>query len=269
MVIAVTGGTGTVGRHVVRELSQAGHAVRVLTRHAPATAAPRVEHRRVDLATGDGLHEALSGIQVVIDAANPVRPGRRARAVLAEVTRRVMEAERRAGVAHHVAISIVGIEQVPFSYYEAKLAQEAAVRQAGVPWTIVRATQFHDLLDTVFCATARARLLPAPEVALQPVDPRHVAEVVAAIAQDEPLKAWEQVAGPQVERLGDLARAWKDGTGRRARSLRVPLPHKLGAPLAAGALVPVEAVTGGPTFTAWLKAGTAPSTARPQTMATT
>ena len=142
MVLAVTGGTGTVGRHVVAELVPAGHAVRVLTRRPPAEGPG--EHRAVDLTSGEGLDEALAGVDIVIDAANRAKGGKGAAAVLVDGTARLLAAERRAGVAHHVALSIAGIEQVPHGYWAIKLAQERAVRDGGVPWSIVRATQFHD-----------------------------------------------------------------------------------------------------------------------------
>ncbi len=253
MLIGVTGGTGTVGRHVVRELAEAGHGVRVLTRRAPSQMLPGVEHHPVDLATGAGLDGALAGTDVVIDAANRAGTGRQAARVIVEGTKRLLAAEQRVGVAHHVAISIVGIERVPYGYYAAKVAQELAVREGAVPWTIVRATQFHELLEMAYSAPARAGLLLVPDIQLQPVDPRHVAQVLAAIAEDEPLNAWEQVAGPRVERFGDLARIWRTTTGRSALAVPLRLPRRLGRPLAAGALVPQEAVTGGPTFAAWLR----------------
>src|SRR5688500_7319960 len=111
MVIAVTGGTGTVGRHVVRELARGGHEVRRRTRGAPAEAVAGAEHRRVDLTAGDGLDQALAGADAVIDAAGRMGTPRQAASVLVDGTRRLLKAERRAGVGHHVAVSIVGIEK--------------------------------------------------------------------------------------------------------------------------------------------------------------
>jgi uncharacterized protein YbjT (DUF2867 family) len=240
MVVAVTGGSGTVGRHVVAELVWAGHAVRVLTRRPPAEGLG--QHHAVDLAGGVGLDEALKGVDVVIDAS----------AVPAHGTARLVAAERRAGVAHHVAISIAGIEKVPHGAYATKLAQERAVRDGGVPWSIVRATQFHDLLDAGFAAPGRAGLPLAPEVLLQPVDARTVARVVAVVAESEPLRAWEHVAGPEIRRLGVLARTWREATGRRALVVAPPLPRRIARALAGGALVPDGSVTGGPSFGEWL-----------------
>jgi uncharacterized protein YbjT (DUF2867 family) len=251
MVVAVTGGSGTLGRHVVAELARAGHEVRVLTRRPPADGPG--EHRAVDLAGGKGLDAALAGVDVVIDAADPAKTGERAAAVLVDGTARLLAAERRAGVAHHVAISIAGIEKVPHGDYAIKLAQERAVRDGRVPWSIVRATQSHDLLDASFAAPARAALPLAPGALLQPVDPRTVARVVAEVAESEPLRAWEHVAGPEIRRLGALARTWRAATGRRhALVVAPPLPQRIARSLAGGALVPDGAVTGGPSFGEWL-----------------
>lgn len=255
MVLAVTGGTGTVGRHVVAELVLAGHAVRVLTRRPPADGPG--EHRAVDLTSGEGLDEALTGVDIVIDAANRAKGGKGAAAVLVDGTARLLAAERRAGVAHHVALSLAGIEKVPHGYWAIKLAQERAVRDGGVPWSIVRATQFHELLDMGFGGAARAGVLPAFDALLQPVAALHVARVVAEVAQGEPLFAWEHVAGPEVRRMRDLARTWRAVTGRHAIVVPVPLRRRLAAPLAAGALIPEGAVTGGPGFAEWLGTRTA------------
>ena len=254
MVVAVVGGTGTLGRHVVDELGLAGHDVRVLSRRPPGYGLLHGEHRPVDLATGEGLDAALAGADAVVDAANGM--GRQAAAVLVAGTERLLAAERRAGVGHHVAVSIAGIERVPYSYYEAKVGQERVVRDGGVPWSIVRATQFHELLDMGFGGAARAGVLPAFDAVLQPVAAGHVARVVAEVAHGEPLFAWEHVAGPEVRRLRDLARTWRAVTGRHAIVVPVPLRRRLAAPLAAGALVPEGAVTGGPGFAEWL--GTRP-----------
>lgn len=250
MVLAVTGGTGTVGRHVVAELVVAGHAVRVLTRRPPAEGPG--EHRAVDLTSGEGLDEALNGVDIVIDAANRAKGGKGAAAVLVDGTARLLAAERRADVAHHVALSLAGIEKVPHGYWAIKLAQERAVRDGGVPWSIVRATQFHDRLDASFAAPARAGLLLAPEILLQPVDPRTVARVVAGVAEGEPLRAWEHVAGPEIRRLGVLARTWREATGRRVLGVAPPLPRSIARALARGALIPDGSVTGGPSFGEWL-----------------
>jgi uncharacterized protein YbjT (DUF2867 family) len=127
MDIAVTGGTGMLGGAVVAELAHRGHDVRVLSRRPPDTPQPGTTHHAVDLVGGAGLREALAGADAVIEAANTPGSGRKATPVLVEGTRRLLAAESREEVEHHVAISIVGIDAVAFSYYEVKLAQERLV----------------------------------------------------------------------------------------------------------------------------------------------
>ncbi len=241
MRIGIAGGTGTVGRRIVRELAAGGHEVVVLSRHA----AEAVEHRRVDLSTGEGLPQAVEGLDVVVDASNG--------GALAG-TERLLAAEREAGVRHHVLVSIAGAEQVPLGYYRAKVAQEAALRDGGVPWSVVRATQFHGLVQFLFEKGAQARALPAPDVPLRPVDPRFVARVVAEVATGAPLLGVRTVAGPEVVRVPDLARQWRTATGRHALRIPLPLPPKVGRPLRAGAFAPQDAEVGGRSFSEWLAA---------------
>ena len=232
MEIAVTGGTGTLGGPVVEALVRRGHGVRVLTRHAPSRPLRGATHRAVDLSTGEGLRDALAGADAVIDAANRRGSGRRAAPVLVEGTRRLIDAAAAEGVGHVVEISIVGIDQVPFSYYRAKLEQERVVEAGAVPWSIVRATQFHQLLDWAFGALARAHLVPGDRLALQPVDPRVVAGVLADTIERGPQGRAAPVAGPQVESLRDLASTWT--RARERRVLAVPLPARAPCPPGAG-----------------------------------
>ncbi|MFZ0004087.1 MAG: NAD(P)H-binding protein, partial [Trebonia sp.] len=159
MRIAIAGGTGTLGRPVAAELSERGHEVRVLSRHAP--------EYQVDLTTGAGLAAALDGCQVVVDASSS--PPRTAAAVLVAGNRRLLDAGREAGVEHHVCVSIVGCDRLPIGYYRVKTEQEDVVVQGPVPWTIVRATQFHELIAGFFGAAARYGVVPAPRGVLQPI----------------------------------------------------------------------------------------------------
>jgi uncharacterized protein YbjT (DUF2867 family) len=255
MDIAVAGGTGMVGGQVVAELARRGHDVRVLSRRPPQTPVPGTTHHAVDLVSGDGLRDALAGADAVIEAANTPGVGRKTTPVLVEGTRRLLAAESREQVGHHVAISIVGIDAVSFSYYEAKLAQERLVEQGPVGWSIVRATQFHPLLDWIFTTTARARFVPGNRFALAPVDPRFVAGVLADAAEAGPGGRLAPVAGPQAAPLRELALGWAQARAQRVRPIALPLPRRNHRALTAGALVPGDdAVTGGPSFGAWLRA---------------
>ena len=226
MNIAIVGGTGTLGRHIVTELRTRGHEVRVLSRGAPKY--------RIDLITGDGLAEALDGCQVVVDASN--NSSRSAAATLVEGSRRLLAAGQAAGVAHHVCVSIVGCERVPIGYFQAKAAQEDVVRQGPLPWTIVRATQFHEYVAATFASMARTRMLPAPKAVLQPVASGEVGRVVADIAEIQPRHGCISIAGPEIASVRTLATTWRRATGTRAALVPLPLPGKLGRVLRAGAL---------------------------------
>jgi uncharacterized protein YbjT (DUF2867 family) len=242
MRIAIVGGAGTLGKHITAELTGRGHEVRVLSRSSPAFP--------VDLSTGAGLAAALADCSVVVDASNSQR---RSRQVLVEGSGRLLAAEQQAGVGHHVCVSIVGCELVPIGYYRAKTEQEQVVAQGPIRWTIVRATQFHELAASLFVATARYRMLPAPRMPLQPVAAAEVGRAIAAAAEGDPADGRIQVAGPQISSVADLARSWRSVTGRTAALLPVPLPGRLGRELRSGALTTTHPdVTGTTTFADWL-----------------
>jgi len=245
MRIAIVGGTGTLGKHVVSNLAQRGHEVRVLSRSSPDFP--------VDLVSGKGLDAALAGCAAVVDASNASSP-RRAEQVLVSGTRRLLAAEQRAGVRHHVCISIVGCEQVPVGYYRVKTEQEQAVERGPVPFSIVRATQFHELASGALSAAGRYRVLPVPPIRLQTVAAAEVGSAVADVTEGGP-RSRVQVAGPEVTTARDLARTWQRVTGRAVLMLPLPLPGKIGRALRAGALTADHAdVLGTITFAHWLAA---------------
>jgi uncharacterized protein YbjT (DUF2867 family) len=244
MRIAIVGGAGTLGRHVTAELAGRGHDVRVLSRSS--------QDHPVDLISGQGLIAALDGCEAVVDASNASAP-KRAAQVLVQGSGRLLAAEQQAGVRHHVCISIVGCERVPMGYYRVKVDQEHVVDQGPVPWSIVRATQFHELAAAALAAASRWHVLPLPDMRLQTVAAAQVAEVVADVASGEPGRGRIQVTGPQVTTAAALARTWKRLTGRRAISVPVPVPGKLGRALRTGGLIAEHAdVLGTLTFADWL-----------------
>src|SRR5215469_17441573 len=227
MRIAITGGTGTLGGHITTELTNRGHDVRVLSR--------RSQQFPVDLTSGQGLAAALDGCAAVIDASNASAP-RRAAQVLVDGSRRLLAAEQECGVAHHVGISIVGCERAPVGYYGVKAEQEQVISAGPVPWTLVRATQFHELVDAALTAAVRWRVVPIPAGRLQTVAAAEVARAVADVAEKAPRSGRIEVAGPQMLTVADLVRTWMSVTGRRAARVPVPVPGKLGRALRAGAL---------------------------------
>ena len=247
MKISIVGGTGTLGRQVASELQGRGHDIRVLSRNAP--------EYRVNLATGEGLETALAGCEVVIDASN--NQSRNAAAILVDGSRRLLSAAREAGVAHHIGVSIVGCERVPMGYFNVKSEQESVVEHGQVPWTIVRATQFHELAAAALQSAARWRVVPMPQVQLQTVSSAEVARVIADVAEDSPRRTRVEVAGPEVTTARELARTWRRATGRSLALVPVRLPGKLGRALRTGALTNTRpTVLGTQPFSAWLEANT-------------
>jgi uncharacterized protein YbjT (DUF2867 family) len=253
VVVAVVGGTGTVGAFIVAELALRGHEVRVLTRRPPAGGAAR--HHPVDLSSGEGVAEAVAGARVVVDASNPRPPRkRRARSVLLDGTRHLLEAEIEAGVEHHILVSIVGIDAVPFSYYQTKVAQERAVQAGPTPWTIVRATQFHQLLDETFGSFARVGLLPRSSIPLQPIDPRRATALIARSVEEGPCGDRREIAGPEISSVTELAHTWKRATDKSGLLVPPPIIGETRRALRRGALTAPDAESAGPTFAQWLGA---------------
>lgn len=242
MRIAIAGGAGTLGKYITAELARRGHEVRVLSRSS--------REFPVDLSTGAGLETALADCAAVVDATNSQR---RSRQVLVEGSGRLLAAEQRAGVGHHVCVSIVGCDQIPVGYYRVKTQQEQVVERGPIRWTIVRATQFHELAASLFTATARYRVLPAVRLPLQLVAAADVGSAVAAVAEGDPHDGRIQVAGPQISTVADFARSWRSATGRSAAMVPMPLPGRLGRELRGGVLTTLAAdVTGTVTFADWL-----------------
>jgi uncharacterized protein YbjT (DUF2867 family) len=167
----------------------------------------------------------------------------------------LLEAEQAAGVRHHVGMSIVGCEKVPMGYFRVKAEQERVVEQGPVPWSLVRATQFHEYVATMLDAGARWRILPVPRAALQTIASAEVAPIVADVAEGVPLRGRVDAAGPEVNDARELARTWRSVTRRRALLLPVPLPAKLGRALRAGVLTTRQPDVRGTTpFEKWLAA---------------
>ncbi|MFE3195100.1 SDR family oxidoreductase [Nocardia sp. NPDC059240] len=220
MQVAVVGGTGALGVPVVRELVARGHTVRVLSRTAPADPVPGTTHHAVDLASGAGLDAALAGVHTVVDAVS--HRGLRSAPVMVEGVRTLLAAEQRAQVGHHVEISIVGCEQVPFSYYRTKVAQERVVTAGPVPWTLLRATQFHDLIDEILGASATFRLAPRSAMRFQPIDTGAVAARLADAVDAGPAGRVRDLGGPAVQTLAELADIRRRALGQRVLPLPVP-----------------------------------------------
>ena len=241
-LILVTGGTGTLGKLVVPRLREAGAKVRVLSRQA-READGDVEYVRGDLDTGAGIEAAVAGAEVIVHCAGAQKgDGDKARALV--------RAASRAGTPHLVNISVVGADRVPqdsgldramFGYFGSKLDAEQAVAGSGLPWTTLRATQFHELWLTVGRALAKLPVIPvATGTRFQPVDAGEVADRLVELALGSPAGLAPDIAGPRIYPMADLVRSYLRAVGKRRPLLPVRLPGKAAAAVRAGANLPNE-----------------------------
>ncbi|MFI9720318.1 SDR family oxidoreductase [Streptomyces sp. NPDC052396] len=247
--ILVTGGSGTLGRRLVDRLVADGRTVRVLSRRPrPAQTATVIEWITGDLLTGAGLDTALAdGAVVVHCATNPVRPRQDI-----EATGRLIEAARQAATPHLLHVSIVGIDLVPLPYYRAKLRVERLIEESGLPWTIQRATQFHELVLAAAHKLTRGPVGIAPAVITQPVAADEVAERLAALTQQGPAGRVPDLGGPASGTLAEFIRATLDAEGRRRPLLPLRIPGRTGRALHQGHLTTREPNTGRLTFREFL-----------------
>ena len=247
MRIAVAGGTGLVGRLVVEEVRAAGHTPVVLARSTG-----------VDLTTGAGLDEALDGVDAVVDVSNVTTTSRaRSVAFFEAATGNLLAAGARAGVAHHVALSIVGVDRVGLGYYRGKLAQEALVlgsgASGGVAGSVLRATQFHEFASQMLARGGPFAL--APRMLTQPVAAREVAVALAELAAGEPVGLAPDLAGPERQQMSDMVRRLQRARGGRRPVLPVRFPGATGKAMLQGGLLPTgPGPRGSRTFDEWLAA---------------
>jgi uncharacterized protein YbjT (DUF2867 family) len=246
--ILVTGGTGTLGRHVVANLLERGRSVRVLGRRLPdgAHATAGVEYVAADLGTGEGVDAALEGALIVIHLAGSAK-GDDVKA------RNLVRAAQRADTRHLVFISVVGgatlpvrtwLDRAMFGYFAAKGDAERIVAESGIPWTTLRATQFHELTLKTVEAMAKLPIVPVPSGwQFQPIAASEVADRLADLALDAPAGLVEPMGGPRVETMADLTRAYLRATGRERPIVQVPTPGGAARAFRSGAnLVPARSV---------------------------
>lgn len=244
--ILVTGGTGTLGRQVLPLLRRTGHEVRVLSRHDHA-AGDGVEYVAVDLLTGTGLDEALRGVETVLHLAG----GPKGDDVS---TRNLVEAAKRAGtVEHFVLISVIGADAIPVGYFVRKAESEQIVADSGLPYTILRAAQFHDLTLKTVQGMAKAPVLLAPGgVRWEPVDSRDVAARLAQLTLGAPAGRVADLAGPRVYTLEELQRGYLAKLGKHRMRLPIRVPGKAGKAYRAGVNLSHDAQEGTGTWEEFL-----------------
>jgi uncharacterized protein YbjT (DUF2867 family) len=246
--VLVTGGTGTLGREIVPRLLAGDYQVRVMSRRAQGASA-KVEWAQANLSDGTGLAEAVQGVDAIIHAASsPMGSG-----VDVDGTQSLLRHAREAGVAHFVYISIVGIEQIEFSYYRSKLAAEQAIENSGVPWTILRAVQFHAFIDLILQQSFRFPVALVPRKwQFQSIDEGEAAQQLIAAMAGGPSGHLPDIGGPEILRMEDMARARMQAQGVHKLMLNMPVPGGLSTGFRKGLnLVPGNRV-GKITWAEWL-----------------
>jgi uncharacterized protein YbjT (DUF2867 family) len=243
MNIVVLGGTGLIGSKVVRILQEQDHQV------LAASA------KTIDLLTGRGLSEALRGAQVVIDLTNS--PSFEDSAVMNFFTtsaHNLFPAETAAGVRHHVALSIVGADRmVNIGYMRAKVAQENAIKSSGIPYTIVRATQFFEFVGAIADSATSGQTVRISNVLMQPIAAEDIAAAVAKVALQPPKNGYINVAGPDRLTQDELAREFLKATNDPRQVVTDPSLGYFGGQIPENALAPDHADLVGPMhFSDWL-----------------
>lgn len=257
MQILITGGSGHLGRHLLESPEAREHAVRVLSRRAHPASADGAHWVEGDLITGEGLVEAVRGVDAIIHAASDSSAPEDT-----DVggTRRLLQAARDAGVAHLVYVSIVGIDRIPLPYYARKLDAERLVRESGVPFSILRATQFHAFIETLLATSARLPLVMALPAGLrvQPVATEEVAARLWRAVRDGPRGMLPDFGGPEAIAIADAARLWLAARGKRRLVVPLPFPGGVVRALRAGHATVPDGEHGTVGWAEWLARGAPP-----------
>lgn len=236
----VTGSTGQLGKPTLAALTAAGHDARGLTHRGGIDAVA------ADLSTGDGVDEALAGIDTVVHLATT---NGKKDLLLAE---NLADAAVRAKVTHLVLVSIVGIDEIPLSFYKQRVRIEEILSASGIPLTVQRATQFHSLLDSMFSAQRYLPVVIAPSVRFQPIAVDEVATKLAELAVGSPRGRVPDIGGPAQRTMKDLHAAWRAATGGKRPAVGLRLPGKLFAAYDAGVNLVEGPAYGRSTFEAYL-----------------
>ena len=243
--VLVTGGTGTLGRQVVARLRQVGRDVRVLTRRGRPTR-DGVEFVTGDLATGEQLDAAVDGVETILHLAGSSKGD-------ADKAGNLVDAVAKSRTPHIVYISVVGCDQIPvestidramFGYFAEKHEAERLVAESGLPWTTLRATQFHDLILTVAEQMSKLPLVPFPSgFQFQPIGAEEVADRLVQRALASPAGLVPEIGGPQVQPMDEMLRAYLRLRGKRRPLVPLRVPGKAARAFRAGAnLTPERSV---------------------------
>lgn len=254
--VLVTGGTGTLGRELVPRLADDGYTVRIMSRRRSELAPESdLEWAQADLASGEGLDAAVADVDVVVHgASSPFPPFRGPKSVDVRGTRRLVSALDDVAVNHLLYVSIAGIDEIPYHYYRAKLDAESTVEDGGVPATILRATQFHELGDSVFRGMRWLPVWPLVTAgSLQPIASREVAGRLTELVGAGPGGRVPPIGGPEVLTVGEAAKTWKRASDVRRPVVSVPSVGRTLTRLRAGDLTVPDNPYGTVTFAEWLE----------------
>jgi uncharacterized protein YbjT (DUF2867 family) len=253
MNVLITGGTGALGGFVAERASLAGHTVRLLVRATIDDARSSIYQQAAgDLASGAGIAAAVAGVDAVLHlASDPARP----EIVDVDGTRRLAQAARDEGVRHIVYISIVGVDVIPYRYYRCKRQAELILQESHVPYSIVRATQFHGFVSGLLATLARCPvIMPIPAgFRVQPVDVNDVANRLVRSLSMGPSHSIAHFGGPEILRLGDMARTWMASMHHRRRVVSIPVPGRMARAFRSGGNVDVDSERGLTTWAEWLE----------------
>lgn len=247
----VTGATGTLGSELTPRLLEAGHDVRAASRSPPDDDRD-VEWVRLDVRDEKAVRNAVTDVDVVVHTASAPRGD--SEAVDVNGTRRLVEQAAAAEVENFLYVSIVGVDEIPFSYYDAKVTAEQAVEAGDVPWTILRATQFHSFVDEVLGSLARLPVLALPtKMKLQPVSSSEVADAIVDYAEPEPAGRVPDMGGPDVLTAREIATQYREVRGLRRPIVRLPVPGSMVQRFREGKATCPDQTVGTITWRQWLE----------------
>ena len=249
--VLLTGATGVLGRELKPRLLDAGHDLRAASRSPPTE--DEIEWVELDLAEGRGIDEPVGGVDIVVHAASNARGD--SEAVDVHGTERLLDAAAEADVANFVYVSIVGIDEIPYTYYEHKREAEQAIEASAVPSTIIRSTQFHPFVASLLTTVSRLPVWPLPTTfRLQPIDAGEAAEKIAEYATVEPAGRVPDIGGPSVLTVRQLAESYREERGLRRPIVRLPIPGRVASAFRAGKATCPDRDVGTRTWTEWLTA---------------
>ncbi|OBG96142.1 LysR family transcriptional regulator [Mycobacterium sp. E3251] len=231
MKVLVIGGSGLIGSQVVANLTELGHEA--------VSASPR---SGVDSVTGEGLAEAVAGVDAVVDVSNsPSFDDDPVMRFFTTSTKNLLAAEREAGVQHHVALSIVGADRAPDSgYMRAKVAQEKLIEESGQPYSIVRATQFFEFVEAIADSATEGHTVRLPVAAFQPIAAKDVAAAVTRATVGDPTNGITNIAGPEKRGMDEFIRAALAASNDQRQVVGDPTASYFGTGLDEHTIVPLD-----------------------------